>query len=106
MTTGEVFSHPGAPITALNTSAQVATQALADAAAKPAVAALHQVLKQSPLAPMSESSPGRFQVFRQGNLTWRIDTVSGEACVLLATHAEWRKPQVYQNGCNKTTTDR
>jgi hypothetical protein len=110
VTAGEVLPEPSDrdPGSRVATPDKPIAQDLMEAASKPAVSALHQALKQSPLAPMlSESSPGRFQVYRQGNLTWRIDTASGESCVLLATHAEWRKPQVYQNGCNsKTDTDR
>jgi len=43
---------------------------------------------------------GRFEVYRQGNLTYRIDTQTGTTCILFATHAEWRKPEVYRQGCN------
>lgn len=42
---------------------------------------------------------GKYQVYRQGNLTYRIDTETGQECVLLATEEEWRKPQVYSRGC-------
>jgi len=45
---------------------------------------------------------GRFEVYRQGNLTWRIDTETGAACVLFATNEEWRKPQVYRHGCGSS----
>jgi hypothetical protein len=48
---------------------------------------------------MAFAGTGKFQVYRQGNLTWRIDTDSGSACVLFATMEEWRKPLVYQHGC-------
>ncbi len=47
---------------------------------------------------------GRFQIYRQGNLTWRIDTETGQSCVLFATNAEWRRPQVYRHGCNSGAT--
>jgi hypothetical protein len=103
MTTGEVIPDPGDrdPENRTATPEKPIAQDLMEAASKPAVSALHQALKQSPLPPaLSETSPGRFQVYRQGHLTWRIDTATGDTCVLLATHAEWRKPQVYQNGCN------
>lgn len=45
------------------------------------------------------SGSGRFQVYRQGDLTWRIDTESGDSCILFATDEEWKKPKVYRNGC-------
>jgi hypothetical protein len=42
---------------------------------------------------------GRFELYRQGDITWRMDTATGKACVLLATEAMWRKPLVYDHGC-------
>ncbi len=43
---------------------------------------------------------GKFQVYRQGNLTWRVNTETGETCILFATEEEWRKEIVYRHGCN------
>lgn len=43
---------------------------------------------------------GRYQLYRQGDITWRMDTQTGTACVMFATNEEWRKPQVYRRGCN------
>jgi hypothetical protein len=48
---------------------------------------------------LAYAGAGRFEVYRQGNLTWRLNTDSGRACVLFATNEEWRKPQVYRHGC-------
>ena len=45
------------------------------------------------------SGSGPFQLYRQGNLTWRVDTGSGKSCILFATDLEWRKLRVYQQGC-------
>ena len=42
---------------------------------------------------------GKFQVYRQGDLTWRINTDSGRTCILFATEEQWRKPVVYRNAC-------
>lgn len=44
---------------------------------------------------------GRYQLYRQGNITWRLDTATGKTCVVLATDEEWKKPKVYRNGCGK-----
>ncbi|MHB1022206.1 MAG: hypothetical protein ACYC46_03310 [Acidobacteriaceae bacterium] len=44
---------------------------------------------------------GRYQLYRQGDITWRMDTQTGTACVMFATNEEWRKPQVYRRGCNQ-----
>jgi hypothetical protein len=42
---------------------------------------------------------GKYQWYRQGNLTWRIDTANGMSCIAFATMEEWRKPIVYTHGC-------
>ena len=42
---------------------------------------------------------GKFQVYRQGDLTWRVNTDTGSTCILFATDEQWRKPIVYRNGC-------
>lgn len=45
---------------------------------------------------------GRFQVYRQGNLTWRLNTDTGSTCILFATDEEWRKTVVYDHGCGNS----
>ncbi len=42
---------------------------------------------------------GRFELYRQGDITWRMDTATGQACVLFATEAMWRRALVYEHGC-------
>lgn len=42
---------------------------------------------------------GRFALYRQGDITWRMDTETGRACVLFATEAMWRRTIVYDHGC-------
>ena len=44
---------------------------------------------------------GHFQVYRQGNLTWRLNTDNGTSCILFATLEEWRKELVYSHGCRQ-----
>ena len=44
---------------------------------------------------------GSYQWYRQGNLTYRVDTVSGTSCIAYATMDEWRKQIVYSHGCGK-----
>jgi hypothetical protein len=46
---------------------------------------------------------GVYQWYRQGNLTWRINTQTGASCIVYATMEEWRKPIVMQHGCGNTT---
>lgn len=59
---------------------------------------------QSPNAPngVAFAGTGRFQVYRQGNLTWRINTDNGTTCILFATEEEWTKPVVYNHGCGNS----
>ena len=56
-------------------------------------------LKANPPNGMTFGGSGHFQLYRQGDLTWRLNTDTGDSCVLFATQEEWRKPQVYQSGC-------
>lgn len=44
---------------------------------------------------------GSYQWYRQGNLTWRVDTVSGRSCIDYATLEEWRKQIVSSHGCGR-----
>ena len=48
------------------------------------------------------SGTGHFQLYRQGNLTWRLNTDTGQSCILFATDEEWKKSKVYKAGCGKT----
>jgi hypothetical protein len=48
---------------------------------------------------MMFSGTGKYQLYRQGNLTWRMNTETGETCILFATDEEWQKPKVYRAGC-------
>ena len=48
---------------------------------------------------MTFGGAGHYQLYRQGDLTWRLNTDTGETCVLFATDEEWRKPKVYKSGC-------
>ena len=45
---------------------------------------------------------GKFQVYRQGDLTWRVNTADGSTCILFATEEQWRRPIVYRNGCGRS----
>lgn len=42
---------------------------------------------------------GKYQLYRQGDITWRLDTETGETCILFATDAEWSLTRVFRNGC-------
>jgi cytoskeletal protein RodZ len=42
---------------------------------------------------------GKYQLYRQGDITWRLNTDTGQSCILFATDREWRNPRVFQHGC-------
>ncbi|SNS85778.1 hypothetical protein SAMN05421770_102607 [Granulicella rosea] len=44
---------------------------------------------------------GAYQWYRQGNLTWRVDSRTGRSCIVFATDEEWRKERVFSHGCGK-----
>jgi hypothetical protein len=44
---------------------------------------------------------GAYVLYRQGDLTYRVDTVTGSSCIAFATMEEWRKPIVYSHGCGR-----
>ena len=60
---------------------------------------------RSPNAPngMAFAGSGTYQWYRQGNLTWRIDTATGHSCIIYATLEEWQKRIVSSNGCGRNT---
>jgi cytoskeletal protein RodZ len=51
---------------------------------------------------MTFAGSGRYQLYRQGNITWRLDTETGRSCVIFATDEEWKKPRVYKAGCGRS----
>ena len=44
---------------------------------------------------------GEYQLYRQGNITWRLNTKTGTSCIAFATMEEWGKPLVYSHGCGR-----
>ena len=50
---------------------------------------------------MRFSGTGKYLLYRQGDITYRLDTDTGFSCVLFATDEQWKKPRVYRDGCGK-----
>ena len=44
---------------------------------------------------------GRYQQFIQGGRTWRLDTATGQSCLLLASPADWEKPDSKARACTE-----
>ncbi len=57
----------------------------------------------APNAPngMRLGGSGMYQWYRQGSLTWRVDTATGHSCIVYATMEEWRKQIVMSHGCGR-----
>jgi hypothetical protein len=68
----------------------------------PATAPTSDTISPNPPNGMTFSGSGRYQLYRQGNLTWRLDTETGRSCVLFATDEEWKKSRVYKAGCGRS----
>jgi cytoskeletal protein RodZ len=89
-TAAQTISTPALPTApeAANTSAVAARDANAA-----------DTISPNPPNGMVFSGTGHYQLYRQGNLTWRVNTDTGQTCILFATDAEWKKSRVYRNGC-------
>ncbi|WP_263365767.1 hypothetical protein [Edaphobacter bradus] len=67
----------------------------------PATAPGSDTISPNPPNGMVFSGSGRYQLYRQGNITWRLDTETGRSCIIFATDEEWKKPKVYRAGCGR-----
>ena len=56
-------------------------------------------INRNPPNGLVAAGTGKFELYRQGDLTFRLNTETGEACVLFATEAQWSKTLVYEHGC-------
>ena len=43
---------------------------------------------------------GRYQIHREGWRTWRLDTATGQICILLTSDSDWKKPEIAMRGCS------
>lgn len=75
------------------------TQAGAQPQGSPVKPPASDSIRRNPANGMIFAGTGKYQIYRQGDLTWRLNTDTGDACVLFATDAQWRKQQVYSHGC-------
>jgi hypothetical protein len=112
MNSGQVFvlTQPGEPARPLTPSVQPApTQEIVSNAgvqgpgisSQQPVTALRtsDTISRNPPNGALFSGSGKYQLYRQGDITWRLDTETGEACILLATDAQWSKTRVFRHGC-------
>jgi hypothetical protein len=88
--------------TSVPTPVATTTQTSLQPDTNPTAPPASDTIDRNPPNGMVFAGTGHIQVYRQGNITWRINTDNGEACVLFATDREWRKPRVYNAGCRKS----
>ncbi|GAA3762562.1 hypothetical protein [Terriglobus aquaticus] len=102
-TPGTINTEPVAAAKTRNASTQSASLSQLQSEATAAIdnVAAPATDTEAPNAPNGArfAGSGRFQIYRQGNLTWRVNTDDGSSCILFATDQEWRKPIVYNHGC-------
>jgi len=96
-------SAPSASAAVAPSPAVPAPQVTASGVVGSILSALPSRDSQAPNAPDGQKfgGSGKYQWYRQGNLTWRVDTVSGASCIAFATLDEWRKEIVYSHGCGR-----
>lgn len=46
-------------------------------------------------------SSGRYQQFSRGFRTFRLDTATGESCILLTSENDWKKPETIAQSCGQ-----
>jgi hypothetical protein len=106
LTNGDVFVHPGdKPLDssvqsepAQNNAANGQSAAQNASMAVPA----NDSISRNPPNGLRFAGTGRYQLYRQGDITWRLDTDSGQTCILFATDEQWRKARVYEQGCGNS----
>jgi hypothetical protein len=67
----------------------------------PAAPPMADTVAVNPANNMRFVGTGAYQWYRQGNLTWRVNTASGGSCIAFATLEEWHKQIVYSHGCGR-----
>lgn len=56
-------------------------------------------IPRNPPNGMIFAGTGKYQLYRQGDITWRLNTDTGWACILFATDAQWSRSRVFDQGC-------
>ena len=48
---------------------------------------------------VAECQAHKYQIYKSGWRTWRLDTVTGSTCILLTSDDDWKKPETAAQGC-------
>lgn len=62
-------------------------------------AGTHELLAKDEVARLRDV--GRYQVLPLGGRAWRLDTASGETCLLLANDEDWKNEKVAAQQCQE-----
>ena len=95
--TGSAFPATAPTGEAANSSTEVTSQGASTTGGVPPPAA--DSITPNPPNGETFGGSGHYQLYRQGDLTWRLNTDTGDTCVIFATDEEWHKPKVYKAGC-------
>ena len=56
-------------------------------------------IPRNPPSGLIFAGAGKYQLYRQGDITWRLDTDNGRACIIFATDTQWSRLRVWDQGC-------
>jgi len=56
-------------------------------------------IPRNPPSGLIFAGSGKYQLYRQGDITWRLDTDNGRACIIFATDNQWSRVRVWDQGC-------
>jgi hypothetical protein len=96
----ETVTEQSAPVTQV-ASAAVAQAQMSGSGDAQTSASGGDTISPNPPNGVVFSGTGKYQLYRQGNLTWRVNTETGQSCIIFATDEEWKKPKVYRAGCGR-----
>jgi len=48
---------------------------------------------------VSDCQAHKYQVYKEGYRTWRLDTVTGATCLLLTTEVDWKNAKTASEAC-------
>jgi hypothetical protein len=82
----------------------LAVTAAEESAVQQLRAGTHEVVAKSDLDQLRQQaqlgkSVGRYSQYVSGFRTWRLDSATGDTCLLLTTDEDWKKPDVSVQGC-------
>ena len=96
---GSASAFPATPVTGSEGNAGAEVTAQGATTAGGVAPPMADSVVPNPPNGMTFGGSGHYQLYRQGDLTWRLNTDTGDTCVIFATDEEWHKPKVYRAGC-------